>query len=399
MGKIELKAFLADPAASTPSAKIVRVLSEKGALSGARIAGITGLAKSTVSITLAELRKSGIIVEGLAPSDRIASVGRPSTTMMLNPRAGTCVGVLIGMQHIQVIIADVSHAILADKRVYLDPDFSPERAAEIANELISNSCDELGISEDTILGVGVALAAPINPLDGKVLRAGGIPTWTGVDIKAAFEPVLQHPVFADNESNCSAIAEMMWGAAVGHEDFVLFTIDVGVGGAIVNRGHVITGIAGAAGEFGHMSINPEGALCRCGNRGCLELYASFREPLLLAAKRFGRPMTSRDVVALALEGDVGCQRLITDSAEAAGRGLGIVGSVLNPGLVVVGGGLIRAGEMFLEPLEASYNKHTLVKRSDVAANARTRFVPSKFTENDACMGAVGLVLRHHGRRA
>lgn len=398
MNKIELKSLLEDRTLGTPTGRIVQTLSERGSLSAADIGRLTGLAKSTVSMTLSELRRSGVVVESHGPEVvRSGGAGRPATMLTLNPRAGTCVGVLFGLQHIQIVIADVSHAVLAEKRFYLEPDYSPAHAAAITNMLINDSCSWLGISTDTILGVGIALAAPINPLNGKVLRAGGIPTWTGVDIKAEFEPVLGHPVFADNESNCSAVAEMMWGAAVGHEDFVLFTVDEGVGGAIVHHGRVVTGIAGAAGEFGHMSINPDGALCRCGNRGCLELYASFRQALVYAAERYGRPMTTDQVIALALAGDEGCKRLVTDSAEAAGRGLGIVGSVLNPGLVVVGGSLVRAGELFLKPLEAAYNKHTLVKRSDVQAEAQTRFVPSKFSENDACLGAVGLVLLHGAR--
>jgi len=295
MTKVELKAFLAESSSATPSAKIVRLLSEKGALSGARIAGMTGLAKSTVSTTLAELRKSGIVVDGIGRRPEVASVGRPATTVTLNPSAGTCVGILFGLSRIQMVIADVSHAILAERMLYIDPDYSPARAAEVIKVMIDDACDELGISTDTILGVGIALAAPVNPLDGRVLRAGGVPTWTGVEIRAAFEPILGHPVVADNESNCSAIAEMMWGSAIGYDDFVMFTIDVGIGGAIVNRGRVITGIAGAAGEFGHMSIDPDGPLCRCGNRGCLEIYASFRQPLVYASQRFGRAMTSMDV--------------------------------------------------------------------------------------------------------
>jgi predicted NBD/HSP70 family sugar kinase len=192
---------------------------------------------------------------------------------------------------------------------------------------------------------------------------------------------------------------MTWGAAMGYEDFVLFTIDLGIGGAIVSRGHVMTGIAGAAGEFGHMSIDPQGELCRCGNRGCLELYASFKGPVAQASRRFGRKMGIEEVVALAQAGDVGCLRLIEDTAEVAGRGLGIIGAAINPGLIVIGGRLGAAGDLLLEPLERSFNKHTLVKRGDVSDAARTRFVASKFSANDACMGAVGLVLRDHGRRA
>jgi predicted NBD/HSP70 family sugar kinase len=229
-----------------------------------------------------------------------------------------------------------------------------------------------------------------------MLRAGGMPAWAGLDIRAMFEPVLEQTVIADNESNCSAVAEMMWGAAIGHEDFVLFTLDKGIGGAIVSRGHVITGIAGAAGEFGHMSIDPDGPLCRCGNRGCLEVYASIKEPLRLAAKRYCRPISAPELVAMAQGGDIGCRRLIEDTATIAGRGLALIGAALNPPLIVVGGGFAAAGDILLAPLEESFNKHTLVKRADVGDVARTRFVVSRFVENDACMGAVGLVLRRFG---
>ena len=246
---------------------------------------------------------------------------------------------------------------------------------------------------------GIAVGGPVNPMDGRMLRPGGMPNWAGVDIRAMFEPVLQQAVFADNESNCSAIAEMTWGAAAGYEDFVFFTVDLGVGGAIVAHGRVVTGIAGGAGEFGHISIDPEGELCRCGNRGCLELQASLRKPLELASRRFGRAVGSEELIELALGGDVGCQRLLTDTAEAAGRGLAMVGSAINPGLVVLGGRAALAGELFMAPLEAAYDHHTLVKRSDVAPEAQTRFVASRYTRNSACMGAVGMVLRHYGRRA
>jgi predicted NBD/HSP70 family sugar kinase len=399
MSDAELKSLLSDSAVGTPSGRIVRVLSQRGPMSARDIAQTTGLAKSTVSTALTELRRSGTVVEGSGDSTRSTGVGRPATTLSLNPQAGTCVGLLFGMYHIQMIVADVSHAVIADKTVYLEPDYSPEAAAALSSQLIEQAYTAHAISPDTLLGVGLAVAGPINPIDGRVQRAGGVPTWAGVELKSVFERALERPVFADNESNCSAIAEMMWGAAVGYEDFVFFTLDLGVGGAIVNRGNVITGIAGGAGEFGHMSINPEGPLCRCGNRGCLELYASFKEPLAHASKRFGRPMTMDDVIGLAKDGDVGCRRLIEDTAEAAGRGLGIIGTVFNPPLVVIGGRMATAGDLLLVPLERSFNKHTLIKGDDVGPDARTRIVVGKFVDNDACMGAVGMVLRHYGARS
>jgi predicted NBD/HSP70 family sugar kinase len=171
-----------------------------------------------------------------------------------------------------------------------------------------------------------------------------------------------------------------------------------VGGAIVHGGRVITGAAGGAGEFGHMTIDPDGELCRCGNRGCLELNASAKPALAVASRRFGRAISMDDLIAMAKAGDVGCKRLIADTATAAGRGLGMIGTVLNPPLIVLGGRMALAGELILEPLKASYERHTLVKRAEVPEAARTQIVIGRFTENDSCLGAVGLVLRHHAQR-
>jgi predicted NBD/HSP70 family sugar kinase len=246
-----------------------------------------------------------------------------------------------------------------------------------------------------LLGVGVSVSGPVSP-EGVVQRASIVPTWAGVNIRDVFGPLLQQPIFAANESNCSAIAEMMWGAAVGCEDFVLFKIDLGVGGAIVQQGRVITGIAGGAGEFGHISIDPAGDLCRCGNRGCLELYASFKRPLEQIERVKGFRVTMDDAMRMAAEGDVGALRMIEDTAEFAGRGLGMIGSIINPPLIIIGGRMALAGDMLLKPLIAAYERHTLIKSRNVAPESRTRIIKGKHTENDALLGAVGLALSHHG---
>lgn len=401
MNRTELKSLLTERAVGTPSGRIVRALSERGGLSATQIARITGLAKSTVSTTLSELRRSGVVVEGDGlEAGRGAGAGRPATVLTLNPQAGTCVGVFIGQTEIQVIVADVSHTVLADKSVYLEPDYSTEAAAELVPMLIAEAYEGRWQSPKGLLGVGIAVGGPVNPVTGKMLRAGGMPRWAGVDMRELFGPMFGGvPIFCDNESNCAAIAEMTWGAARGYDDFIVYTLDLGVGGAVVSGGRVLTGIAGGAGEFGHMVVDPNGPLCRCGNYGCIETYASFRGPLIEAQRHFGRPMRIADVVELALAGDPTCLRLIEQAAEAGGRGLGLVGSVLNPPLVVVSGRLATAGDILMKPLAASFERFALIKHGDVPDSARTILRPSRFTDNGACMGAVGLVLRHHGRLA
>jgi predicted NBD/HSP70 family sugar kinase len=165
----------------------------------------------------------------------------------------------------------------------------------------------------------------------------------------------------------------------------------------VINGQVVTGAAGGAGEFGHVSIDPEGDLCRCGNRGCLELTASFNRPLAQMAKIHGHSLTMDDVIALAEQGDPGARRLIEDTAEVAGRGLAQIGTILNPPLIIIGGRMALAGDILLAPLIRAFERHTLIKAADVPAAARTVIRIGKFTENDALLGAVGLVLRGSGR--
>ena len=396
MNKIELRSLLSDPTAGTPTSRIVRMLSERGAMSATQISRLTGLAKSTVSTALTELKREDIVVE--VGSESPGGVGRPATALTLNPRAGTCIGLLVGQVEIQLTLADVSHSVLFDKTVHLPLDYPPEYAREAVGELIEEAYDGQRLNRAGLLGVGIAMGGPVNPVNGTVIRAGGMPGWAGVDLRALFGPMFEGvPIFCDNESNCSAIAEMTWGAAQGHDDFIVYTLGLGVGGAIVVGGKVLRGIAGGAGEFGHVVIDPEGPLCRCGNRGCLETYANFRDRLKEASDAFGRPMGLDEVVDLAIAGDETCRGLIAKTGELGGHGLGLIGSVFNPSLVVVSGQLAASGDILMKPLAESFERYTLIKHGDVPEGARTVLKPSRFVDNGACIGAVGLVLRHHGR--
>ncbi|MDE3175750.1 MAG: ROK family transcriptional regulator [Pseudomonadota bacterium] len=391
----ELRSLLDDADADHAEARVVRVLSERGAVSANELARATGLARSTISQALAELRKARVIVEAPA-ADAARGVGRPAASFALNPRAGACIGLHLSLDELKLTAADVSHSVIFEKTVPLGRDYAPAVAVEAARRTLRESCREAGVAWGAVIGVGVAFSGPVAP-DGRVQRASIIPTWAGVNLREAFEPALERPIFADNESNCSAIAEMTWGAAVGVEDFVLFKIDIGVGGAIVANGRVLTGVAGAGGEFGHMTLDPHGDLCRCGNRGCLELTASLNPAVAIASRLAGREVGVDEFVEAAARGDVGFRRLLADTAEIAGRGLGMIGAILNPGLILIGGRAALAGDALLAPLIASYERHTLIKREETPEAHRVRIEIAKFPRNHALLGAVALVMRRRGR--
>jgi predicted NBD/HSP70 family sugar kinase len=390
----EIIALLKDHPARTPEARIVRCMSERGAITAADLAKATGLARSTISMALSELRSAKIVLE-VAQSMEVRGVGRPTSVFSLNPKAGTCIGLHVGLSSLRLIVADVSHAVLHDDEIELGLDYTPQAAMRKARAAITDAYRRSGLSPHSLLGIGVAVAGPVAP-DGRIQRASIVPNWAGVNVRDVFASAFDTAVFADNESNCSALAEMTWGAAADIDDFVYLKIDLGLGGAIVVHRRVVTGAAGAGGEFGHISIDPNGSLCRCGNRGCLELSAGFRTVLERMSQRLKRPMSVEDLVERAFSGHVDSVAAIAGIAEAAGRGLGIIGSILNPGIVVVGGAGAAAGPLLFDRLTDSYERHTLLKRAQLAEAQRLRIVPARFSTDGSLMGAVALVLRGLG---
>lgn len=389
MAAERIRRAMADIEAGTVAAQIVGALSRNGGMSAAQIARLTGLARSTVSTAVTQLKHSRVVLE----VERMAleGAGRPGTLLALNPQAGTCIGVHLGYDEVQVVVADISHNFIAQKRFDVGVDYGPQQALPIVKSVYEEFYRAKGLSRRSLLGAGISVSGPVGR-NGILQRGGILPKWAGLNINTLFSSVFDAPVLVENESNCAALAELKWGAARGASDFVMFKIDVGVGGAIVNNGAVITGVSGGAGEFGHVSINPDGELCRCGNRGCLELYASFAKPIEQLSRVHKKPITIASAIALAEAGDAGAMRMISDVAEYGGRGLAMVGTIINPPIFVIGGRLAHAGELLLATMRKSYERHTLIKTHDGTPSA---IRVGKFTENNSLLGAVALVLDNH----
>jgi predicted NBD/HSP70 family sugar kinase len=390
-----LQTLLNQQGNETPVHAIVRALSSDGSLSMAELQGATSLAKSTVSTALSELRRSGIVVAAEQREKESGVPGRRPTAFTLNPEAGTCVGVHLELDGVRICIADAAHTIIDEQFIALGLDYAPEHAIQSTLTGAAALYRNNGLTLERLLGVGVSVSGPVTP-QGFVHKSSILPAWSGTNVRELFANAFRKPVFADNESNCAATAELMWGAAKDHKDFLLFKIDLGVGGAVVIDGKVIVGAAGGAGEIGHMSIERNGRLCRCGNRGCLEIEASLLEPTRQLSEVHGRPLVIEDVLLLAEQGDSGANRMIEDCAEAAGRGLAAMAAMINPPLVILSGKAALAGERFLRPFQQAFERNALVRSRDVPTENATIIRIGDFTLNDSLLGAVGLVLRSIG---
>jgi predicted NBD/HSP70 family sugar kinase/DNA-binding transcriptional ArsR family regulator len=380
------------------NARIVVALRQRGNLSRAELTRATGLAKSTVSEAVAALIASGLVVEsGKRPRPGGVQAGRPRIGLTLHPRAGACVGIDFGFRHVRAIAADVSHAVLATHELHLGQDYSPEAGLSAAEKLAWSVIEDAGLSPASIIGMGVAVPGPIDPLTGHVIGTSILPTWAGIPIARELGNRLGMEILVDNESNCGALAEYLWGAGQRAASMVYFKLHSGVGGAILLDGRVVHGISGGAGEFGHLCVEPGGQLCRCGNRGCLETVVGIPALLTLLQPRYGSDVTVTRMLELAIGGDAGCRRIIADAAEIAGQGVALVANALDPELVVIGGALAEAGEILLDPLRTSFERSSLMMRHRAESSATTRLVAGSLGKNASALGAVGLVLTELGQ--
>lgn len=379
----------------SPAARLVIALASRGEASAADLAADTQMSRSSVSTILADLRETRVVLD---VERRQGGMGRPTQLHMLNPRIGTCAGVLLGLGEIRVSLCDVSHKVLTDERIVIDEAYSVDEAADTVAATLLSHCSALGLDMTDLIGVGLAVSAPV-AADGSVMFGSILPSWSGVKVGEIFHRRLGCPVHVDNESHCGALSEMTWGAARGEADFVMFKYDLGTGGAIVLDGVLRRGANGCGGEFGHMTVDPRGAFCRCGNRGCLETLVGGSYLLQMAREATGQDLTLPEFVKEARAGNAGYRRLIEDAGSAAGLAVGLIGSALNPPLFVITGGLALAAELFFSPLLAAYERHTLCRPSLLPDHERTRITPGQFLNNDNVLGAAALVLRQISRVA
>lgn len=385
--KSPLIALMAD--GTSAPARIAAEIGALGSTTAEELARRMGLARSTISTALSDLHAREIVVQSREASGK--SVGRPTKRLSLAPTAGTSVGIHLRFEDIDIAVLDVAHNILRRVRVPLGRDYPPEIAAQRANEVVQQTHSALGLPVSGMVGVGVSVSAPVTP-DGVVHQSSILPALAGSRIAEVFCDAFNCPVLAENEANCAAIAELTWGDARELPNFVLVKCDLGFGGAIALNGQLVKGVTGAAGEIGHVVVERGGSPCRCGNRGCLETRASFAGPLDRINAARGTTLDLPQAVSLALAGDAEIREAIREAADWAGYGLSMIGTLFDPQLIVVSGHLAAAGELFMSPLRAAYDRAVMIKPEQRGPDEQTLFRTGSFLEEDSLRGAAALVL-------
>lgn len=203
---------------------------------------------------------------------------------------------------------------------------------------------EVGWKKPEAIGVGAP--APLDMRQGRILHAPNLPHWNGVNVVEELKRAFSCPVYLGNDANCAAVAELTYGW--GAPDFLYVTWSTGIGGGIVAGGRVVWGTTGQAGEIGHIPVRLNGPRCNCGKYGCLEAIAGGAALRARAQERLGQPLSARELVERAERGEPGPLALIEEACTAMGQGLAIAAELLEPKMIILGGGFTASWD-FLGP--------------------------------------------------
>ena len=254
----------------------------------------------------------------------------------------------------------------------------PTRGMKEVDQAIRDVLSQTGWERPEAIGVGAP--APMDMRAGVILGCPNLPHWRNVKVVAELSEAFGCPVYLANDATCAAIGELEFGHRA--RDFVYITWSTGIGGGVVAGGRVVWGTTGQAGEIGHMVIRPDGPLCRCGKRGCLEAVASGTGIARAAEERLGERLPAKEVVARARAGDPGARRIAEEACRAFGQGLSIVWELLEPELIVLGGGLTRSWD-YLGPM--------VVEALGRMARGEPRVVLTKLGDDVGLYGAAALL--------
>jgi predicted NBD/HSP70 family sugar kinase len=367
--------------------RIVDFLRTNGTASRAELARRTGLSRSTVSTLVADLQRRGLVVERAGQFAGEGQPGRPAALLELDPSAAAAVGIDFDHDKVRAAVSDLSRSVLAEASAPHDVDHDALGALDLAAELVEQVLEEATVDRDRLLGVGVALAGPIDHDKGALHPSDVLPAWANIDAAKELEKRLDTPAYVDNDANLGALAEALMGAGRDVTDLVYLKVASGIGAGIVLGGRIHHGVAGTAGEIGHVLVEPDGHVCRCGNRGCLETLAAAPAVLEQLSRTHGTGLSIADVLSLAREGDLACQRVVADAGRHIGTAVANLCNLLNPARVVVGGDLAAAGELLLEPLRESVRRNAISSAAD-----GVEIVAGVLGERAEVMGALALAI-------
>jgi len=266
-------------------------------------------------------------------------------------------GIDIGGTKIALGLAGLDGQLLSVSRFPTQIELGPHRIMQSALDELEQMSSKI---DGQIVAIGVCCGGPLDRRKGLILSPPNLPKWDEFPIIGVVNERFAVPAVLDNDANVAALGELHYGAGRGLHDLMYMTISTGIGGGLIIKGEIVHGVADAAGEVGHMTVQPDGPACGCGSRGCLEVLCSgtaiarrARERLLSASVHSslnGRSITAKVVAEEARAGDALAREVWDETVYYLAIGISNIISVLAPEAVILGGGVSLAGDQLLVPL-------------------------------------------------
>jgi len=374
---------------------VLNLVREQGSLSRAQLSRLSGLSPSTITAITADLLSEGFLLGEVAASDSVAesvALGRPATPLRVNPKAGYVVGVKVNADDVAATLIDLQAEPLCYLTMPRGHASDGESVAGLFADAVDSLCDKAGIGRESILGVGIGTPGLVDPATRRV-SLSPLLEWSDLDLVEIVSARLGLPVHLDNDVNTLAIAEHLFGAGRGLRHLMVVTIGRGIGMGIVVNGSVYRGSSGGAGELGHSMTVPDGPLCWCGRRGCLEAVASELALTRDVGAALGRDVLPQELPTLAAS-DVRVARMLAEAGRLVGMAIVNAATVLDPERVIVSGEGVRLGPSYLEPLRQAVIERTPWKEASAEVGFG-RWVPvvEAWGDDAWARGAATLVLR------
>ncbi|MGN1378570.1 MAG: ROK family glucokinase [Dorea sp.] len=306
-----------------------------------------------------------------------------------------CFGVDIGGTTVKIGLFTTEGELLEKWEIKTRTENKGEAILPDIAESLKRKMEEKGLDVQEMSGIGIGIPAPVDA-KGVVQNTANL-GWGYKEVKREMEELTGLPVEAGNDANVAALGEMWLGAGKGRENMIMVTLGTGVGGGVIVNGRPLVGAHGAGGEIGHLCVNyEETEHCGCGKTGCLEQYASATGIARLARKRLekddadtvlrGRHLSAKSVFDALKEGDKVAEEIVEEFGEYLGHALANLAAVTDPAVIVIGGGVSRAGEILLGYVEKNFQKKAFFSNKD------TEFVLATLGNDAGICGAAKLIL-------
>ncbi|MBE8470146.1 ROK family transcriptional regulator [Streptomyces justiciae] len=340
------------PVNTPAAAQVFTTVLTQGPLARLEVARRVGLSPAAVTKAVRPLIEAGYLMEDVDEESRPA-LGRPANLVRVDGGRALFVGVKVTGDEVIGVLTDLCCRIRVARHVPL-ADRAPKAVLASIAELVHDLLAAADGLRAPVLGLGVAVSGDVDRGEGTV-RYSPFLDWRDVPLAELATTITGLPVTVDNDVRALTVAEQWFGAGAGLSDFAVVTVGAGIGCGLVVHGRVVAGAHGVAGEIGHVTVDPGGPLCHCGNRGCVEAIAGEAAVVRQIQEATGVQLAdAAQALAMAREGVPGAREVYARAGEAIGRGIATVANLLGPERVIISGEGLAAYDLFAEHIRAVF---------------------------------------------